>query len=115
MNKRECCRAVFTVLEGAHDENGAALKISEITRKRIESACSIIGKMAEGGEIELMRVAASSTGLAIVLECDDELSMENGRSHPFFYLIGKFDKFSFSKAKDDRLRITMTMDKLWVS
>lgn len=114
MNKRECCRAVFSALEGAHDENGAALKIGEITKKRIESACSIIVKMIEDGEAELMQAIVSPAGLAIVLECDDELSMENGRSHPFFNLIGKFDKFSFSKAKDDRLRITLTMDKLWV-
>lgn len=115
MNKRECCRAVFSALEGAHDENGAALKISEITKKRIESACSIIEKMTENGEAELIRAVVLPAGFAIVLECDDELSMENGRSHPFFHLIGKFDKFSFSKAKDDRLRITLTMDKLWVN
>lgn len=115
MNKRECCRAVFSALERAQSENGSVYEISEITKKRLEMACSAICKMSENDEIELMQTVVSPAGISVVLECDDELLLENGRTHPFFSLIGKFDKFQFSKAQDDRLRVTLTMDKPWVN
>lgn len=115
MNKRECCRTVFSALEGAHDKNGVALKISDLTKKRIEIACGIISKMSEEDGLELVQVVALPEKLVVTLECDDELLFENGKTHPFFSLINKFDKFSFSKAEDDRLRIILIMDKLWVN
>lgn len=115
MNKRECCRAVFSALEGAQDESGVALEISEITKKRLEIVCSVIGEMSADAGVEIAQIMVSRAGLTIVLECDDELLLENGNTHPFFSLIGKVDKFSFSKAKVDRLRITLTMDRLWVN
>lgn len=117
MNKRECCRAVFSALENAHNESGSALQISEIMKKRLECACSIISKMTENDEAELSQAIVSQSGLSVVMECDDELLLEreNGQIHPFFNLIKKFDKFSFSKARNDRLRITLTIGKPWVN
>lgn len=117
MNKRECCRAVFSALENAHNESGSALQISEIMRQRLECACSIISEMTENEETEFLQAIASPSGLSVVMECDDELLLEreDGQMHLFFNLIKKFDRFSFSKARDDRLRITLIMDKPWVN
>lgn len=117
MNKRECCRAVFSVLENARNESGSVLQISEIMKKRLECACSIISKMTENEETEFSQAILSPSGLSVIMECDDELFLEreDGQMRPFFNLLKKFDRFSFSKAGDDRLRITLIMDKPWVN
>lgn len=117
MNERECRRAVFSALENAHNENGSALQISDITKKRLECACSMISKITEDDTAEFSQVIVSPAGLSVVMECDDELLLEreNGQMHPFFNLIKEFDRFSFAKAGDDRLRITLEMDRPWVN
>lgn len=114
MNKRKCCRAVYSALETAQNQSNGKLMANELTKKRIESACSIIDVIVADGEIELMQTIVSPAGLSVILECDFELSISNDGTCSFFRLIRKFDKFSFSKVRDDRLRITLTMNNLWV-
>ena len=97
--------------------SGALSQVSEIGEQAdrwLAEVCPLLEQLTEAEELEFVNASACKTGLSVVLECDDELLMENGRSHPFFSLIGSFDAFSFSKAADVRLRITLTMSSAWV-
>lgn len=61
-------------------------------------------------ELKPVNATVNGSAVSVVLECDFELLMEDGCSHPFFSLINKFDSVSFSKAREDILRITLTVN-----
>lgn len=107
MDKENCSRAI----------SGALLQVGEIGEQAdcwLAEICPLLEQLTEPEDMEFVGALAGKTGLSVILECDDELLMENGRSHPFFSLINSFDALSFSKAADDRLRITLTMSSAWV-
>lgn len=91
-----------------------ASKIGEQADRWLAEVSPLLEQLTESEDMEFVGASSGKTGLSVVLECDDELLMENGRSHPFFSLINSFDALSFSKAADDRLRITLTMSSAWV-
>ena len=107
MDKESYSRAISGALSPGSE-------IGEQADRWLAEVCPLLEQLTEAEELEFVNASACKTGLSVVLECDDELLMENGRSHPFFSLIGSFDAFSFSKAADDRLRITLTMSSAWV-
>lgn len=67
----------------------------------------IVDKMFEDHEIDTTKCNIQSNCLEITLECNFNILFEDGISHPFFDIINKFDKFSFSCRKSGRLSIDL--------
>lgn len=88
--------------------------VGEQANRWLAEVCPLLEQLTEADDLEFVSASTGMAGLSVVLECDDELLMENGRSHTFFSLVNSFDTLSFSKAADDRLRITLTMSSAWV-
>lgn len=100
-----------------HTISGALSQISAVggqADRWLAEVCPLLEQLTEADDLEFVNASTSMAGLSVVLECDDELLMENGCSHSFFSLVNRFDALSFSKAADDRLRITLTMSSAWV-
>lgn len=104
MAQKGCFNAVCTVLETA----GISLSKDESVLAWAKSVCAIVDEMAANGEVEFMQSTMSSGNLEIELGCDFDLSLDGGRTHLFFELTNRFDELSFSKVREDRLRIVLT-------
>lgn len=108
MAQKGCYCAVCSALETG--EISPSQKESSLEWAR--SVCSIIDEMVANGDVEFMQSTMSSDNLAVELGCDFDLSLDRGRTHLFFELTGRFDKLSFSKVREDRLRIVLTKGEL---
>lgn len=73
----------------------------------VKTSCSIIDKMVDDGELEFIMSVISSGCLVVILECDYYISLDDCDKHPFFKLIQMFDRLSFLKVNNNRLRIKL--------
>jgi len=115
MGNKGCYLSVSTVVNQASEGYGKAFVLDELKNRRLWSACAIIDKMAEEDECSFsLAIADEAHRMTLVLECDYELILQDGRNHPFFSLVKKMDSFSFSKAGDDKIQINLILNGLWV-
>ena len=115
MGKKGC---FSTVIESANRmvvECGEGYCPDEQKQRKLWSACAIIDKLTSDDMCEFSRtVCDKSNGLSIILECEYDMVLEGGRTHPFFTLIKMFDSFSIRKAGQDRVEITLNLSGLLV-
>jgi hypothetical protein len=115
MGKKRCFSTVVEAANRMVAECGEDYSLDEQKQKKLWSACAIIDKMAGDGMCEFSRTACDkSSGLAIILGCEYDMVLEDGRSHSFFALIKMFDSFSIRKADQDKVDITLNLNGLWV-
>jgi len=115
MENKGCYLSAASVISQASEGYGKAFALDELKLKKLQSACAIIDKMVEEDECSFsLALADEAHRITLVLECDYELVLQDGRNHPFFSLIKKLDAFSFSKAGEDKVQINLMLNGLWV-
>ena len=115
MDYMGCYSSVSKVVNQATEKFGAGFVYDELKNKRLQTACAAIDKMTDEEECRLSLVMVDDEKrITIFLECDFELVLQDGRNHPFFSLVKKFDAFSFSQPRTDVIQVALHLDGLWV-
>ena len=104
-----CYEAVDVVLGEAVEQFGNKYKVNQEEMERIAADCRIVDAMVEEFNCEALEAEITDDlDITVCVECD-EMTLENGRSHPFFTLIQHTKWFSFKSIGEDKISVTFNL------
>ena len=101
-----CYDAVSMVLDDAEERFGQTWKLNQEALKRLKSDCKLLDAVVQDFNCDSIEaeVDEESMDLIVTLFCED-MTLEYGRSHPYFKLIQHTDSFGFRNGGEDRLLV----------
>ena len=114
MEYKPCYSEVAGIITEASQHFGDSYLLQEEKFTRMRDICAIIDKLVPDLDAESLDVSIDETSkrLNIGFECD-EMVLEHGRTSDFFKLIKMVDSFSFSKVKEDVMRVDFNIEGMW--
>lgn len=116
MIEKNCYTEVVGLVKEAELRFASRFAVDKKVEQKLKAICSDIDKMITKLEFDYYEVAIDDTIKRLTVSLfGDEVILEGEQMESFFILARKLSSFSFSKSKDDGLRIDLNIDGLWVS
>jgi len=114
-----CRDATFEIIEEASDEFGDSYFLNEEKYGKLNEICELVDEVVcdEDFECKAVTVDVDTTRKELIfnIECDEIiLHNRHGMANPFYKLAALVDMITFSKARQDCLRIEIALSGLWL-
>lgn len=105
---------ICDLIDDAVNTSKVRLAVFDGAKENLSDVCILVEELTKKVDLEDVYVEADSDirELSVCILCD-ELVLERGRSDSFFELIKMADSFSFSKEKEDMLKISLYFYHVW--
>lgn len=113
MKDVKCTELLFDSIKSVDDTLSPQYRLSDERRKVLGEIAAMIDEGIDRGDWEYGYMKMSVPQLSIMLDCDFELELHHGSTHPFFSIVQYFDSLSFTKLAEDKLRVTLTINDVW--
>lgn len=115
MIEKNCYTEVIGLVKEAETRFASSFTVDKEVEQKLKSVCSDIDEIITKLEFDYYEVAVDDTIKRLTISLfGDEIILEGKQMKLFFALTNKLNSFSFSKTKEDGLRIDLNIDGLWV-
>lgn len=115
MNIVSCYDAISMVLDDALTRFGTGWRLNQDALKRLKADCRDLDAVVQDFNCDSIEaeVDEETMELSVSLFCD-EMTLEYGRTHPFFAAIRHAKSFGFRNSGEDGIVVTIIFGNLFV-
>lgn len=112
--KEKIYNATMELINETIQKSRGRLAMFEGFDKKLDQVCKYVSEFEDKVDLEdiFIEIDEEIRVLSVCVLCD-ELILQHGRSDSFFDLIKLADSFSFSKEKEDTLKISLNFYHVW--